>query len=173
MIVILMPLAGFISTGIIAGLQFMSYSSNIIIQAIYGFVLGATFLPMVMLGLHQSLVPIYFLELDQTGYITIIAAQMMAGGANIGAAIAIYFKAKQVGHNSLKKVIASSLPTAILGIHEPLIYGVTLPIAILFVPIGIGAGIAGAFCIIMQVWSMSYGPATVLGVTTMRPESML
>lgn len=128
---------------------------------------------MVMLGMHQAFTPIYFLQLDQVGYISMIGAQMMAGGANIGAAIAIYFKAKSVGHSSLQNVIKGSLPTAILGIHEPLIYGMTLPIMISFVPIGIGAGVGGAFCILTNVMAMSVGPSTLLGVTTMQPDSMI
>lgn len=173
MLVITMPLAGLLSEGIINGLEFLGNSDIIIVKIVYGFVLGATFLPMVMLGLHQSLVPIYMLQLDTVGYISMIAPQMMAGGANIGAAIAVYFKAKSVGHKSLQKVIKGSLPTAILGIHEPLIYGMTLPIAILFVPIGIGAGIGGVYCVLTNVLAQSYGPATLLGVTTMQPTSML
>ncbi|MDO5329481.1 MAG: PTS transporter subunit EIIC [Coriobacteriia bacterium] len=172
-IIIIMPLAGLLSGGIIAGLDFLGNSDIIVVKALYGFVLGATFLPMVMLGLHQSLVPIYILQLDTVGYISMIAPQMMAGGANIGAAIAVYFKAKSVGHKSMQSVIKGSLPTAILGIHEPLIYGMTLPIPFLFVPIGIGAGVGGIYCVFTNVLAASYGPATLLGVTTMQPTSML
>ena len=142
-------------------------------QGIFGFILGATFLPMVMLGMHQAFTPIYLLQLDQLGHITIIASLMMAGGANIGAAIAIYFKAKSIGHTSLQRIIKGSIPSAILGIHEPLIYGMTLPIMISFVPIGIGGGIGGAYCILANVLAISFGPSTLLGVTTMQPDSMI
>lgn len=143
MLVLIMPLAGLLSSGVITALNFLGETNIVAVKIIYGFTLGATFLPMVMLGLHQSLVPIYVMQVDTLGYITILAAQMMSGGANIGAAICIYIKAKRIGHKKLQDIIRGSLPTAILGIHEPLIYGMTMPIAISFVPIGIGAGIGG------------------------------
>lgn len=173
MILIIMPLTGFIATGIIWVFDWLGNSSSLIVQGIFGFILGATFLPMVMMGMHQALTPIYLLQLDQIGHITIIGSLMMSGGANVGAAIAIYFKAKSVGHTSLQRIIKGSIPSAILGIHEPLIYGMTLPIMISFVPIGIGGGLGGAYCMLTSVFALSFGPSTLLGVTTMEPSSMI
>ena len=77
----------------------------------------------------------------------------MAGAGQVGAAIAVYFKTKNA---FLKKTVASALPVGIMGIGEPLIYGVTLPLGRPF----IGACIGGAFGGAVQA-------AAAVGVTTM------
>ena len=77
----------------------------------------------------------------------------MAGAGQVGASIAVYFKTKNA---FLKKTVASALPVGIMGIGEPLIYGVTLPLGRPF----IGACIGGAFGGAVQAY-------TVVGATTM------
>ena len=69
----------------------------------------------------------------------------MAGAGQVGA-VAIYFKAKKRGDTRLKNVITGALPAGLLGIGEPLIYGVTLPMGKRFISAGLGAGFGGAFC---------------------------
>ncbi|MDU1316053.1 PTS transporter subunit EIIC, partial [Anaerococcus hydrogenalis] len=62
-IFIIMPIAGLISNGLIGII-------NSVIElggAIAGFILGAVFLPMVMLGLHQILTPIHIAMIEQQG----------------------------------------------------------------------------------------------------------
>ncbi|MCQ2359600.1 MAG: PTS sugar transporter subunit IIC, partial [Phascolarctobacterium sp.] len=54
------------------------------------------------------------------------------------ASCAVYFKTQ---NQALKKTVASALPVGIMGVGEPLIYGVTLPLGKPF----IGACIGGAF----------------------------
>ena len=77
----------------------------------------------------------------------------MAGAGQVAAAIAVYFKTKNA---FLKKTVASALPVGIMGIGEPLIYGVTLPLGRPF----IGACIGGAFGGAVQA-------AAAVGVSTM------
>ena len=105
--------------------------------AVTGFILGGTFLPMVMVGIHQGLTPIL----------------AMAGGGQVGAAIAVYAKTK---NKALRKTIASALPVGLMGVGEPLIYGVTLPLGKPF----IGACIGGAFGGAVQAAYM-VGAATI------------
>ena len=61
----------------------------------------------------------------------------MAGAGQVGAAVAIYFKAKKCGNTRLKNVITGALPAGLLGIGEPLIYGVTLPMGKPFITSGL------------------------------------
>ncbi len=61
----------------------------------------------------------------------------MAGAGQVGAAIAVLLRTK---NKRLKKTIISALPVGIMGVGEPLIYGVTLPLGKPF----IGACIGGA-----------------------------
>ena len=133
-ILILQPLGGIISESI-GNAAYLSIGQG---GAVTGFILGGTWLPMVMLGLHQVLTPIHAELLAREGVTILLPTLAMAGAGQVGAAAAVYFKTQ---NHFLKKTILSSLPVGLLGIGEPLIYGVTLP---LFRPF-IGACIGGAF----------------------------
>lgn len=109
--------------------------------ALTGFVLGGTFLPMVMVGIHQGLTPIHAELLSRYGVTILLPILAMAGSGQVGASFAVYLKTKNKG---LKKTIASALPVGIMGIGEPLIYGVTLPLGRPFIGACIGGAIGGA-----------------------------
>lgn len=172
-ILIVMPLTGYVSDGLMFVLNFLIDSSNPIIQVISGFILAALFLPMVMLGIHQGLIPIYTIQLQATGYITLFPVLAMAGGGQVGAAIAIYLKARKVKNHTIKKVIAGALPSGVLGVAEPLIYGVTLPMGKPFITAGLGAGFGGAWCMLTHVAATSFGPSGLVAILIMQPNSML
>ena len=130
-------------------------------------------LPLVLLGLHRGLVPIYAIQIESLGGTTLFPAVAMAGAGQVGAAIALYIKAKRVGNHRLNRVIAGALPAGILGIGEPLIYGVTLPLMKPFITAGLGAGFGGAYVMLTHVMSTAYSPSGLLAVTHMLPECML
>ena len=91
----------------------------------------------------------------------------MAGFGQVGAALAIYIKAKHTGNLRLKKIIAGALPAGVMGVGEPLVYGVTLPMGKPFLTAGIGAGFGGAFIMLMEVASTTWGPSGLLGAFVM------
>jgi len=121
---------------------------------ITGFILAGSFLPLVMTGLHQGLTPIHADLLKTTGQNLLLPILAMAGAGQVGAAIAVYFKSK---NKRLKKTILSGLPVGMLGIGEPLIYGVTLPLGKPFLGACIGGAFGGAFIALMKVASISMG----------------
>ena len=170
---IIMPLAGFVSDGLVAALSIIINSSNPVISVISGYVLSALFLPMVLLGLHHGLIPIYAVQLEQMGGVSLFPVLAMAGAGQVGAAIAIYLVAKKVGNERLKKVIAGALPAGFLGVGEPLIYGVTLPMFKPFITAGIGAGFGGAYVMLTHVMANSWGPSGLVAIPIMKPECML
>lgn len=65
------------------------------------------------------------------------------------------------------------LPAGFLGVGEPLIYGVTLPMFKPFITAGIGAGFGGAFVMLTHVMASSWGPSGLVAIPIMKPESML
>ena len=75
--------------------------------------------------------------------------------------------AKKAGDRTLLRHINGALPAAVLGVGEPLIYSVMLPLGRPFVTAGIGAGFGGAFIMLMQVASTTWGPSGVLGAFVM------
>lgn len=170
---IIMPVAGFLSDGLVVVLSVIINSSNPVISVISGYVLSALFLPMVLLGLHHGLIPIYAVQLETMGGVSLFPVLAMAGAGQVGAAIAIYLVAKKVGNKRLQKVITGALPAGFLGVGEPLIYGVTLPMFKPFITAGLGAGFGGAYVMLTHVMANSWGPSGLVAIPIMKPESML
>lgn len=170
---IIMPLTGFISDGLVAALSVIINSSNPVVSVISGFVLASLFLPMVLLGLHHGLIPIYAIQLEAMGGVSLFPVLAMAGAGQVGAAIAIYMVAKKVGNTRLKKIITGALPAGFLGVGEPLIYGVTLPMFKPFITAGLGAGFGGAYVMLTHVLANAWGPSGLVAIAIMKPESML
>ncbi|MFG2227474.1 PTS transporter subunit EIIC [Streptomyces sp. NPDC048644] len=111
--------------------------------AFAGFVLGGLFLPLVMLGLHQALIPIHTTLIEQQGYTVLLPILAMAGAGQVGAAIAVYLRLPRNG--SIRTTIKSALPAGFLGVGEPLIYGVSLPLGRPFITACIGGAFGGGF----------------------------
>ena len=168
-----MPITGYLSDWLVGALSLLINSTNPVVSVISGFVLSALFLPMVLLGLHHGLIPIYAIQLEQMGGVSLFPVLAMAGAGQVGAAIAIYMKAKKCGNIRLKKVIAGALPAGFLGVGEPLIYGVTLPMGKPFITAGIGAGFGGAFVMIMKVVATSWGPSGLVAIPLMKTGAMM
>ena len=125
-----------------------------------GYVLAATFLPLVMLGIHQGLTPVHIELIRTQGYTVLLPILAMAGGGQVGAAIAILVKTK---NKKLKAIIKSALPIGFLGVGEPLIYGVSLPLFYPFITACLGAGFGGMVLAAgHNIGAESIGPSGVL-----------
>ena len=122
--------------------------------AVTGFILGGIYLPLVMTGLHQGLTPIHAELLNQYGVTILLPILAMAGAGQVGASIAVYLKTKNA---KLKRTIASALPVGFMGIGEPLIYGVTLPLGKPFICACIGGAFGGAVQAFFTVGATSIG----------------
>jgi PTS system sucrose-specific IIC component len=166
-IFIIMPVCGLISTGLCWIVQRICMSDNVFIRVIAGYILAALFLPMVAMGMHHALVALYIVQLEHFSYIILYPSLAMAGAGQVGAAIAIYIKAKKVNNRRIQNVIRNALPAGILGIGEPLIYGVTLPMGKPFITAGLGAGFGGAFVMAMQVASTTWGLSGIMALFVM------
>lgn len=155
-IFLIMPIAGFVSTSLVGGITWVLNVGG----AFAGFVLGAAFLPMVMFGLHQVLTPIHIEMIASQGSTLLLPILAMAGAGQVGAAIALWVKCRK--NKQLTNMIKGSLPVGILGIGEPLIYAVTLPLGRPFITACIGGGIGGAVIgMIGGVGATAIGPSGV------------
>ena len=166
-ILIIMPITGLISNGIVWVVGQVCMSESLIVRVIAGYISALLFLPLVAMGMHHGLVALYTVQLNSIGFVTLYPALAMAGAGQVGAALAIWLKAKRVGNQRLVSVIDGALPAGILGVGEPLIYGVTLPMGKPFFTAGLGAGFGGAFVMAMQVASTTWGPSGVLAFFVM------
>ncbi|MCM3073271.1 PTS transporter subunit EIIC [Staphylococcus equorum] len=137
-IFIFMPLAGFVSDGLVSVIN-----ATISIGGVFsGFIIGAFFLPLVMLGLHHIFTPIHIEMINQTGATYLLPIAAMAGAGQVGAALALWVRCRK--NTTLRNTLKGALPVGFLGIGEPLIYGVTLPLGKPFFTACIGGGIGGA-----------------------------
>lgn len=139
-IYILQPVGGLITDGITEALMWLFNNAG----PLGGAVISALFLPLVMTGMHQGLTPVHTALIQQLGYTPLYAFNSMAGGGQVGAATALYFKYRK--QKALQSAIVGGLPAGILGIGEPLIFGVTLPLGRAFVTACLGAGVGGLVC---------------------------
>lgn len=155
-IYVLMLVAGWIATSIAAAATWLLSVSGLIA----GFVLGSLFLPLVMLGLHQALIPIHATLIEQVGYTSLLPILAMAGAGQVGCAAAVYLKLKR--NRGLRDIIKGALPVGILGVGEPLIYGVSLPLGRPFITACIGGGFGGAVVGAFNQFAEPFG-ATAIG----------
>ncbi len=166
-ILVIMPITGLISNGLVSIVGAVCMSESIFVRMIAGFLGSFLFLPLVAMGMHHGLVALYTVQLETIGFVTLYPALAMAGAGQVGAAIAIWLKAKKTGNHRMMSVIGGALPAGIMGVGEPLIYGVTLPMGRPFITAGLGAGFGGAFCMAMKVAATTWGPSGVLALPIM------
>ncbi|MCM3663516.1 PTS transporter subunit EIIC [Mesobacillus subterraneus] len=147
---VLQPVGGLVSDLITKGLLGLIDMGGIFA----GLILAGTFLPLVVTGLHQGLTPVHMELINTIGDDPLLPILAMGGAGQVGAAFAIYFKTK---NERLKKVIKGGLPVGMLGIGEPLIFGVTLPLGRPFVTACLGAAVGGAFQAFFKIATIAIG----------------
>lgn len=127
-----------------------------------GFIMSTFFLPMVMLGIHQGLTPIHAELIADHGFTELLPILAMGGAGQVGMACALWARTR---NEKLRGVIKSALPIGVLGIGEPLIYGVSLPLVRPFLTACLGAGFGGAFIAFgMQQGSFGAGALGLSGL---------
>ena len=144
-IVVLQPLGGVISEGIAHGASWAIDRGGFLVGA----VMAGTFLPLVLTGLHQGLVPIHVELVQAHGFNALLPILSMAGVGQVGAAIAVLMKTRNARR---KKLIKGALPVGLLGIGEPLIFGVTLPLGKPFLGACLGGAVGGA---LISYWKVA------------------
>ncbi|MBE6949849.1 MAG: PTS glucose transporter subunit IIB [Ruminococcaceae bacterium] len=164
---VIMPITGLISNLLVNVVGSVCMSESMVVRMVAGFLGSFLFLPLVAVGMHHGLVALYSVQLAELGFVTLYPALAMAGAGQVGAAIAIWLKAKKVGNKRMMSVIGGALPAGVLGVGEPLIYGVTLPMGKPFITAGLGAGFGGAFCMANMVAATTWGPSGVLAFPIM------
>ena len=142
--------------------------------ALGGYLLAAGFLPLVSVGVHQALTPIHVMLNDPagpTGGVNyLLPVLMMAGGGQVGAGLALYLK---TGNARLRGYVRDAIPVGILGVGEPLMYAVTLPLGRPFVTACLGAGVGGALATLFHVGTVSQGVSGLFGLLIVQPGQQL
>ncbi len=105
-----------------------------------GAFVGGFWQVLVILGLHWSFVPLHFINLASKGFDMVMTPFFPASFACIAATLAVVIKSKD---KQIKSIALPSLISAVVGITEPALYGITLPRQKPFVFSCIGSAIVG------------------------------
>lgn len=117
---------------------------------------------LVMFGLHWALIPIAMNNMGTIGYDLILVGMFGTTFAQTGAVLAIWVKTK---NKKLKSLAAPAFISAIAGVTEPAIYGITLPKKKpFFITCGV-AGVAGAALAALGVKCYQMAGMGVFGYT--------
>ena len=144
-IIVVGPLGGIIGDGLAVAINFLSAKLGFIIVGI----LAAAFPFIVMTGMHHALTPIGLNAIATGGSDSLIfVSQVCSNVAQGGAALAVAFRSKN--HN-MKQLASASGISALMGITEPALYGVTLKLKRPVAAAAIAAGIGGIVGGLLQV----------------------
>lgn len=159
-LIVIQPLGGLLSDAIASAVNVGIEKGGFF----FGFVMSAVWLPLVTTGLHHGITPIKA-ELQNTiGNVPIQVMCAFVGPGQVGAVLAVYLKTR---NKRLKQVILSGIPVQLLGIGEPLIYGVTLPLVKPFVCACLCAGVGGGLAAVLGLTSFGYGLSGLLLTLTL------
>jgi PTS system, beta-glucoside-specific IIABC component len=145
MLILIGPLGNFLGSMVASGMSFLDARASWLTPTI----LGATSPLLVMAGMHYGIIPFGVNNLATAGYDTLVGPGMLASNiAQGGAALAVAFKTK---NKDLKQLATSAGITAVCGITEPAMYGVTLKLKRPLYAVLIGGGLGGLFAGIFKV----------------------
>ncbi|MEX0379880.1 beta-glucoside-specific PTS transporter subunit IIABC [Leuconostoc sp. MS02] len=140
------------------------------VSAIYNFapafagaLLGAFWEVFVIFGVHWTFVPVMMNNISRLGYDPLLPILSVAVIAQAGAALGVFLKAKDT---KMKSLAGSSVVTALLGITEPTIYGVTLKLKRPFIMASIAGAIGGAIAGGGQAHASSFTLPSLLALPT-------
>ena len=158
----LQPLAGYISDGI-------GYATEGIFEHVpYLAGLASMFyLPLVIFGVHHGLIAVNSILFQKYKYYTpLLPVTLTAGAAQVGACLYVYLKTK---NKRLKKTTIGSIPVGILGIGEPLIWGVSLPLKRPFIAACLGGFVGGSINAMLGVHCRTAETTGIQAVLLMDP----
>ena len=138
------PLGGIIGDGLAVAIDFLSTKLGFIIIGI----LSAAFPFIVMTGMHHALTPIGLNAVATGGDTLIFVSQVCSNVAQGGASLAVAVGSKD---KNMKQLASASGISALMGITEPALYGVTLKLKRPVIAAAIAAGIGGIVGGLLQV----------------------
>ena len=142
-LLVFQPIGGFVSTAV----------GNFVNYIIYNvpFLAGLAtlvYLPLVMSGMHHGLIAVNAALIADYGVTYLLPVTCMAGAGQVGAVFYVLLKTK---NKRLKKTCKNALPVGMLGIGEPLMWGVTVPLGKPFLASCLGGAVGGSAVALMKV----------------------
>ncbi|GAB3305089.1 beta-glucoside-specific PTS transporter subunit IIABC [Pseudoclavibacter terrae] len=136
-LVVLGPLGTFVGNGVAGGINWALDNGG----APAGFVIGALLPLIIMTGMHYTLVPFILQNLATLGYDKFLPLTYVQTFATAGAVFGVFLRAKNA---QIKALSLSTTFTALMGVTEPALYGLALPLRRPLIASMAGAGVGGA-----------------------------
>ncbi|WP_282925629.1 PTS transporter subunit EIIC [Helcococcus kunzii] len=108
---------------------------------IAGIIIGCFWPLFIMFGLHWGFIPIAINNMLTLGYDVVMISGLTTPLATAGATLAVFLKTRD---KKTKEISLPAFVSAVFGITEPAIYGVTLPRKKPFISTMISVGVGGA-----------------------------
>jgi len=145
------PVGAFLGDLLASGVNYLDVNFPFLVPTLMG-----TFTPLlVFVGMHTTLTPLAALSLANKGFETIQGPGMLASNIAEGAAaLAVALKTK---NHKTKQLAFSSSATALCGITEPALYGVTFKFKKPLIAVMIGGGVAGLYAGLTRLVRFSFG----------------
>lgn len=154
---VLGPIGSIISNALAS--NFLEFYMN------FGVAAGALFgglLPfLVLLGIHNGFTPVMVQSIATYGKEYLMGLNVSSNSAQAGATFAVFLKTK---NKNFKQLAGSSAFSAILGITEPALYGVTAKLKKPLIAVCIGGGVGGAIAGFFHVSATGMGTGPIIGI---------
>lgn len=138
-----------------------------------GGIFGLFYAPITLTGMHHSFIAIetqLIAESATTGGSFIFSTASMNNVAQGAAVLAVLMLTK---NQKMKSICSASGVSALLGITEPAMFGVTLKLRYPFYAAMIGSGVGSAYLAATKTLAQAMGAAGLPGFISMKPESYL
>lgn len=135
-----------------------------------GGLFGLAYAPITLTGMHHSFIPIetqLLASIAVTGGSFIFITASMNNVAQGAAVLAVLFKTKDV---KLKSICSAAGVSALLGITEPAMFGVTLKLRYPFYAAMIGSAVGSAWCALFHILAQALGAAGIPGFISVLPK---
>ncbi|MHA3067180.1 sucrose-specific PTS transporter subunit IIBC [Lacticaseibacillus saniviri] len=149
------PIVHWIEGGMVAGVEGLINLP----YGIGGFLVGAAYPLMVLIGIHQMMIAIETSLLAATHLNPLITLEAMYGFANLGVALAMFLRAKS---KKAKATFIGAFSSQLFGVSEPTLFGLLIrynfkPLIVTVVTSGLGAAVLS----LLHVAANSYGLAVI------------
>ena len=135
-----------------------------------GGLFGLVYAPITLTGMHHSFIPIetqLLAAITITGGSFIFITASMNNVAQGAAVLAVLFKTKDV---KLKSICSAAGVSALLGITEPAMFGVTLKLRYPFYAAMVGSAVGSAWCALFHILAQALGAAGLPGFISVLPK---
>lgn len=150
-LVVLGPLGTYVGGALSGAILWLFKHASLLAGAL----LGAFYPLMVMTGMHWALMPLGLQIFTSQGFDNFMSPAILAATfAMAGATFAVLFKTKD---EEMKQISLSAGISAVLGITEPAMYGVTLKLKKPFIAAMIGGAISGGILNVFHVKAYGMG----------------